>query len=581
VDNHALHEKLALLEQQTAQQQARIVELEKSERKRTREFTRLQEATEREKLLAKATLDVATARMISYQERDRYMRLLLAGTNSIIIFLDKNNRIAYCSDIFLKNAGFGNNDAVSGRLIQELMGLLKPQTWVDTFNVALFNSKESGLPLSIESDGFGNMTKLLLSFTPMINNQNEYEGMMLYFHDVTELELARLKAEQANRAKSIFLSNMSHEMRTPLNAIIGMTAIGRASKDLKRKNYAFDKVDDASKHLLGVINEVLDMSKIEANKLELSLIDFHFKTMLHRACDVINMRAGEKHLNFSVNIDPAIPSILYGDDQRLAQVVANLLSNAVKFTPANGTINMDVTLQKEDDDLCTLQFDITDTGIGIDPEHQERLFQPFQQAESSTMRKYGGTGLGLAISKNIITMMGGDISFTSTPGIGSTFTFTVQAKRVANDSHHSDKNNEDTALTDDIHDIFKGYAVLMAEDVEINCEIVMSLLEPTGIAIDCAYNGEEAVQMFTANPDKYDIIFMDLQMPVMDGYEATRLIRSLPAPNAQSIPIIAMTANAFREDVESCMQANMNAHISKPLDVQVIIQRLRELLPVR
>ena len=466
MDNRALTEKIELLQQQTEQQQARINELEKNERKLTREFTRLQDSTTQERHLAKATLDNATARMISYQERDRYMRLLLAGSNSIIIFLDKNDRIAYCSDIFLKNAGLGNNEAVSGRLITDLMGMLKPQTWVDTFRIALFNSKDSGLPLSIESDGFGNMTKLLLSFTPMITSL--YEGMMLYFHDVTELESARLKAEQANRAKSAFLSNMSHEMRTPLNAIIGMTAIGRTSEDLKRKNYAFDKVDDASKHLLGVINEVLDISKIEANKLELSLVDFHFKTMLHRACDVINIRTGEKQLNFSTKVDPAIPSVLYGDDQRLAQVITNLLSNAVKFTPTNGSIKMDVTLLNENDNVCTLQFDISDTGIGIDPEHQERLFQPFQQAESSTMRKYGGTGLGLAISKNIITMMGGDISFTSTPGIGSTFTFTIQATRVADDQNHK---NEEAPLLEDIHNMFKGYTVLMAEDVEINCEI--------------------------------------------------------------------------------------------------------------
>ena len=196
------------------------------------------------------------------------------------------------------------------------------------------------------------------------------------------------------------------------------------------------------------------------------------------------------------------------------------------------------------------------------------------------MRKYGGTGLGLAISKNIITMMNGDISFASTPGNGSVFTFTVQAKRVA-DPPANDKNDHDAQQAEITSDMFKGYTVLMAEDVEINCEIVMSLLEPTGIAIDCAFNGEEVVRMYAANPDKYDIIFMDLQMPVMDGYEANRQIRNLPIPKAQTIPIIAMTANAFREDVEACMQANMNAHISKPLDVHVIIQRLRELLPPR
>jgi signal transduction histidine kinase/AmiR/NasT family two-component response regulator len=413
-----------------------------------------------------------------------------------------------------------------------------------------------------------------------------------------ERDAALEQSERASKAKSDFLANMSHEMRTPMNAIIGMTAIGKSSRDVEKKEYCLDKIDDASTHLLGVINDILDMSKIEANKFELSSADFNFEGMLRKVVNVINFPVEEKHQDLSVHIDKIIPPVLNGDDQRLAQVITNLLSNAVKFTPENGVIRLDTLLETEEDGICTIQISVTDSGIGVSEEQQFRLFSSFEQADSSTSRKFGGTGLGLAISRHIVEMMNGSIWVESELGKGSTFAFRVQLKRgqgsLLNPGIGISAVETRTKTTDN----FAGRRILVAEDMEINREIVITLLEPTALTIDCAENGVEAVKLFTA--ETYDMILMDVQMPEMDGYEATRAIRAIEnglAPvfnglefesqaqtpkrllaHAKHVPIIAMTANVFREDIEKCFEAGMNGHVGKPLDLEDLLTQLRTYL---
>ncbi|MCL2184829.1 MAG: ATP-binding protein [Treponema sp.] len=395
-----------------------------------------------------------------------------------------------------------------------------------------------------------------------------------------ELEYAFEEAKAASRSKSNFLSNMSHEMRTPLNAIIGMTQIGKTSKSTEKRNYAFEKIEGASTHLLAVINDVLDMSKIEAGKFELSITEFEFEKMIQKSINITGFRIEEKKQNFTLYVDSDIPNILIGDEQRLIQVITNLLTNAVKFTSEGGSICLKAHIKNINNDLCTLQIEVTDTGIGISADQQKRLFSSFEQAESSISRKFGGTGLGLSICKRIVEMMNGRIWIESDLGKGSKFIFTIQLQCALAENSNIKKTENSFNQTTEENKIFSGgnYRLLLAEDVEINREIVISLLEPTNLKIECATNGAEAVKMFCESPDLYDMIFMDMQMPQMDGLEATSKIRKMGFKKASEIPIVAMTANVFKEDIDKCLEAGMNAHIGKPLDMNEVMDVLKRFL---
>ena len=384
-----------------------------------------------------------------------------------------------------------------------------------------------------------------------------------------EIIKAKEKAEYASSAKGDFLSNMSHEMRTPMNAIIGMTRLAKKTNDLAKKNEALSKVEESSNHLLGIINDILDMSKIEANKLELSDIQFDLRKLLHKAVSFVRLRIEEKKFHFSMNIDANLPSFFIGDDQRLTQVLTNLLSNACKFTQEDGKISASVFLDSEENNICTLRFEVADSGIGISEEQQKKIFNVFEQAENSTTRKYGGTGLGLTISKRIIELMGGEIRVDSVLGKGSRFIFTVKLLRCSSDIQTDDKK-EDAFDTSE----FAGKRILLAEDVEINREVLVSLLDGTGLIIDTAENGKDVLKKFLETPIPYDIILMDIQMPEMDGLEATRHIRE----SGSKVPIVAMTANVFKEDIEVCFEAGMNAHIGKPVDPETVFEKLRKYL---
>ena len=517
---------------------------------------------------------------------------------------------------------------------------------------------------------------------------------------------AREEALAGTRSKSEFLSRMSHEMRTPMNAIIGMAHMGRGANNLARKDYCLEKIDNASTHLLGVINDILDMSKIEANRFDLSSAAFSFEKMLQTVVGVINFRMEERNHVFTIHMGNDIPEMLEGDDQRLAQVITNLLSNAAKFTPDGGRIRLRVDWLGDEGDDCLMRIEVSDNGIGIPEEQQSRLFNSFEQAESDTTRKLGGTGLGLAISKRIIQLMDGDIGLESVLGEGSVFFFTFKMRRAVSGNgtaaklmrpeavkilavddspeileffeeaagrlgvacstsqsptealdmlcddggytlffvdyylpdmdgvalareilrikggdayivlfssmdradiearagevginrilskplftsyivdaiHESvgtvDALTEDLYYEEDLSDLC-GFRILLAEDIAINREILLSLLEPSGMEIACAETGAVAAAAFRSDPEAYDLIFMDVQMPDMDGYEATRLIRAMDVPRARDIPIIAMTANVFREDIEKCLEAGMNDHLGKPIDYAELVKKLRKYL---
>ncbi|MGB2578269.1 signal transduction histidine kinase/CheY-like chemotaxis protein [Elusimicrobium simillimum] len=387
-----------------------------------------------------------------------------------------------------------------------------------------------------------------------------------------------LRAEAATEAQRDFLSHMSHEMRTPMNAVIGMSNIARQTNDIEKMHHCLVKIDTAANHLLGVINDVLDMSKIEAGKLELSKINFSFKQMLDQVVTVITFKMEEKKQNLKLEIYDNVPEYLLADRQRLAQVITNLLSNANKFSPVNGNIYLRVNRLDDEDGMCRLRIEVEDDGIGISPEQQARLFQSFKQANNSISRQYGGTGLGLVISKRIVEMMQGRIWIESELGRGAKFIFEIKADFSNAAENADDDAQAGKAVPAPEEGILKGKRILLAEDVEINREIVLALLEPTGVEIDSAENGAEALRMFSESPEKYDLIFMDMQMPEMDGFEATRRIRALDMDKAKKIPIIAMTANVFKEDIDKCLAAGMNGHIGKPLDFEEVLAELHNWL---
>jgi signal transduction histidine kinase len=585
-----------------------IRELQKANKKAEREIRHLLTAVNQEKAIATARANQQVARTQGQRESARYLKLLLANSQSSILLLDRGERLAYCTDHFLHVSGL-SQDEVGMRPVREVLarflddeayheiGLILDEAAQrdDTFVRELWVDRQDGDrdrdrdEDEDESEDEGRdkgraRDKYVLSISPMFNEAGNSEGMLLLFHDVTALESAREEAESANRAKSDFLSNMSHEIRTPLNAIIGMTAIGLDAANVERKDYAFSKVKDASTHLLGIINDVLDMSKIEANKFELAPTYYRFCDMIQRVSDLMGFRARERNQRFTVRVDDRIPALILGDEQRLTQVMVNLLSNAIKFTPEKGVVLLEAELlgtelSEAGEEVCILGFKISDTGIGITPEQRKRLFQAFSQAESSTTRKYGGTGLGLAISKNIIELMGGTITVESVLGEGSTFHFTVRVR--AGDeallaTELSSGDGDDPAAID-----LSDYRVLLAEDVEINREIVYALLEPTGLRLQSARDGFEALEIFKASPQSFDLIFMDVQMPRMDGLDATRQIRALESPWAKQVPIIAMTANVFKEDIERCLDAGMNDHMGKPLNFKEVLKKLDEYLSVK
>jgi PAS domain S-box-containing protein len=413
---------------------------------------------------------------------------------------------------------------------------------------------------------------------------NGQSALLECFTDISNLKKAEEQlrimsiAEKANQAKSDFLSRMSHEMRTPMNAIIGMTKIAEKTDDVSRLKHCLSTINTSSAHLLGIINDVLDMSKIEAGKFELEKIPMNIEKMLAKVSNIISDNIEKKNQKLDINMAKDLETDYIADDLRLSQVITNLLSNAVKFTPENGNITLTVEKTGSKGNVNTLRFSVTDTGIGMSKEQIARLFNAFEQADGSISRKFGGTGLGLAISKNIVEKMGGRIWVESEEETGSCFIFEVDLERAS--AHEGAALNSPEVKTDTAAEIpdLSGVNIILAEDVEINREIFIALLEETHIIIDTAENGLAAVSKFRENPEKYDLIIMDVQMPEMDGYEATRTIRAMDTPKAKNIPIIAMTANAFKEDVERCLEAGMNDHLAKPIDEKSVIEKITRYL---
>lgn len=391
-----------------------------------------------------------------------------------------------------------------------------------------------------------------------------------------ELCIAKEAAEAASRAKSIFLANMSHELRTPMNGILGMTDLALRHTDDPKTREQLAKVIQSSHHLLSVINNILDISKIEADRLALEAVSFTFSEVLESLFSLLGQKAEEKQLKLLIDVAPEVSSLaLLGDPFRLRQILLNLTGNALKFTD-HGSITVRCGLLQDSPDGVLLRIEVVDTGIGITASQQERLFAAFEQADGTTTRKYGGTGLGLAISKRFVEMMGGEIGVSSTAGQGSTFWFTVRLGKsgeVAVAAPALAKRSADERLLDE----YAGTRILLAEDEPINQEVSCCLLKEIGLVVDLAEDGLQALEL--ARQNTYALILMDMQMPRMNGVDATRAIRALPG--YAHTPVLAMTANAFDDDRQVCLEAGMNDHLAKPVDPDTLFDTLLKWLSWR
>ncbi len=487
------------------------------------------------------------------------------------------------------------NDPSGQKQISHVMFMTKnPQKFVEEINYL----REHPNDTSVDELELTNGTILERYSAPVLSEDGENFGRVWIFHDITERKHAektlqktnaQLKAaiEQANRmklevqaadiAKGQFLANMSHEIRTPMNGVIGMTDLLLNSNPTEEQRTYLQIVQKSSKDLLTILNDILDYSKINANKLELELKDFDLQAAIEDVVAMLDFHAKEKKLNLSCHINSLQNTLVRGDPVRLRQIFINLIGNAIKFT-SQGEVTVKATLQSETKDSITFQFEICDTGVGISEEKSKHLFENFKQLDASTTRKFGGTGLGLVISKRLIELMGGTISVTSTEGAGSVFGFSVAFKRPSEGFAPEAKTIRQP------QDIFKTFPtkfagspihILVVEDNLINQLVLIKILEKFGFFADTATNGAQAIKLLESK--NYDLVFMDIQMPEMDGLEATTAIRNkLTKVHKSAVPIIAMTASAMNSDRARCSEVGMDDFIAKPVtleDIANILER--------
>ncbi|HJV02873.1 MAG TPA: CHASE domain-containing protein [Burkholderiaceae bacterium] len=486
---------------------------------------------------------------------------VLNNVDARVYMKNQDRRYIYANAKVAQVMGLPVQDIIGKEDRELLPAAAADAAWADDRSVIADNVKRAGEEQYTDSEG---MVHHLWTVKVPVEIDRAETAVIALSTDVTELHKLKEQADAANQAKSDFLSNMSHEIRTPMNSIIGMAHLAlKAVSDPKQRDY-LSKIFHSSQHLLGIINDILDFSKIEAGKMELEVADFALDTLLSNISSQLGESAARKGLELVYEVWPGLSHQLRGDPLRLEQVLLNFTNNAIKFSE-NGKIHIRARPVEDRDNTTLVRFEVQDEGIGMTLSQMDSLFQSFHQADTSTTRKYGGTGLGLVISKQLAELMGGTVGVESRLGEGSTFWFTA---RLAKGTSFLEPN--DAAVQPDVLDSIRGASILLVEDNVFSQQVGQELLEDAGAVVTVANNGKEAIDMLLRQ--RFDCVLMDVQMPVMDGFEATRLIRS--DPRLQATLVIAMTANAGRDDQRRCIEAGMDEFVTKPIAPQLLFNVL-------
>jgi signal transduction histidine kinase/ActR/RegA family two-component response regulator len=552
-------------------------------KKLERELKLANTAIERNRISAEAKDNLSKVIEEKKSELEMYMNLLLENCPDIIMLFNRDGRIAYCTEAFLKIAGIAGFGMIADKHYRDILGKFGLQSLPGQDDVIYGQMTGGGkfapitLHQTVDFSGRGNPRDYTIQVSPMRDEEGNHRGSMILFYDITELLAVRKEAEKANKAKSDFLATVSHEIRTPMNAVIGISTILENTELTAEQRDYLKKIQNSSLVLLSLINDILDFSKIEAGKLEIINEYFRLNHLLEHLNEVFELLFPEKDLDFRCVLSEDLPEVVYGDEKRIGQIVTNLLNNSYKYTRQGGAVlRVDALPAGEAPEgnaaqpgTVTLRFTVEDTGIGIKEEAIPRLFSAFEQLDLVRNKQVQGTGLGLAITKRLCGLMNGNITVASVYNKGSVFTVTLPLKTGKPEDLPADELTVTSFIA-------PGARVLLVDDIDINMEVASFLLNAFEIIPDTAKSGFESIEK--AKNKEYDLILMDHMMPEMDGVEAVRHIRSWGEHNA-GVPVIALTANAVSGAREMFLQSGFNGLLSKPIDARTLAEVLLRWLP--